>query len=49
MDVPGQDGKIHIFINEDGLVSSLVEMADSPVPSIIIISNVGNIEVTHEF
>ena len=47
VNVAGEDGQIAVFVHEDALVSSLVEMPD-PLVSPIVITGVGDVEVAHE-
>jgi len=48
MDIPRQDGKVGVLINQDTFISALIEMAAS-VAATVVIASVGDIEVTHEF
>ncbi len=48
MDVTRQYGKIGISIHKDGFVSSLIKMADAPMPTVEI-ADVSDVEVAHEF
>lgn len=48
MDVTGENGQIFVFIHENALVPSLVEMSDPFVTSIVI-AGIGYIKLAHEF
>jgi hypothetical protein len=48
VDVTGENGQIFVFIHENALVSSLVEMSDPFVTSIVI-AGIGYIKLAHEF
>jgi hypothetical protein len=48
MDIPGEDGKILVFIHEDAFVTALVKVTYAVMPSIVI-AGIGNIELAHEF
>ncbi len=48
MDVAGEDGEVGVLVYYDGLESSLIKVADSVVPPVEV-SDIGNIEVAHEF
>jgi hypothetical protein len=48
VDVTRKDGKILVFIHKNALISSLVEMSD-PFMSSIVIAGIGDVELAHEF
>lgn len=48
MYIARQNGEIFIFINENALVSSLEEMPD-PFVSSVVIPCIRNVELAHEF
>ena len=48
VDVTREDGKILIFINKNAFISSLVQVSDPIMPSIVI-TGISDIELAHEF
>ena len=48
MDIAGQDGEIFVLVHKDGLVSSLIKVAGTSMPSVEV-ADVCYIEMPHEF
>ena len=48
VDIAREDGKILVFIHKDAFISSLIEVSDPFMPSIVI-TGISDIELAHEF